>query len=227
MHGPDQVHQLRTSSHVPLITGVLSVFPVKFALEQGSGRYSTPVLQQFVAKVISVESDTRWTSLVAEKVPNHEFRRPPSQCAQNRPPSTLSPEELAVISNYYASLDREFADLTPRLLFIDGYSCERTPAFNAIHTNYDMVVVHDTAPWSVSHHYEYGMMKTTYARYLYGVQSIGGMEIPETTLFTRIAMSDTQRAALGNAIDVAVAQYCAQNETHPTSYSYTLTQPIV
>jgi len=225
MYATDSVFDLLTSSHAPLTQGVVSTFTMKFALEQGSGKYSTPILRQFVDKIVSAENNPQWAALATAQSPSYELRRPPAPCAQNILPSTLTPAEWAIITKYYMSLDDEFADLTPRLLFVDGNYCERVPMFNAIHANYDMIIVHDTAPQPISRNYEYHLIDTKYSRYRYGVSTIRGMEIPETTLFTRLPLSDTQLAALKNAIGLAIIQYCAIYAVPPAHYSYTLSKP--
>jgi len=223
MYGPDPIHRRATSSHVPFTQGVISAFPMNFALEQGSGRYSTPVLRQFIKRVVSAENSPSWAKIVAEQFPDHEFRQPPPQCAQVRPPHTLSPAEWAIIADYYTSLDKEFADLTPRLLFSDGCSCERVPMINAIHAKYDMMIIHDTDyAFETSRHYDFSMINTTYTGYHYEVSPICGLDMPATTLFARNPLSDTQVDALEDSIHAAILQYCELNQIDISLYSYSL-----
>jgi hypothetical protein len=198
------------SSHCPLTQAVLVTFPMRFALEQGAGLYSTPLLRQFVAKVVSAENDPDWTARIATLFPDHEIRKPVAQCAQHKPPSCLSPEELQSIQEYYVRLDAEYAELSPRLLFVDGFECERIPMFNAIHTKYEMVILHDSEPQHTAA-YGFDLIKTAYTRYHYGTGPVCGWAMPNTTLFTRDPMSTDQFDLLQVNIRNAIGPYCAQH----------------
>lgn len=198
------------SSHCPLTHAVVSTFPMRFALEQGAGLYSTPLLKHFVTKVVSAENDPDWTSRIATLFPDHEIRKPVAQCGQHKPPSWLSPEELRIIQGYYVDLDMEYAELSPRLLFVDGFECERIPMFNAIHANYDVVILHDSEPQHTAA-YGFDLIKTAYAKYHYGTALVCGWEMPHTTLFTKEPLTTDQLDLLQANIRAGIGPYCAQH----------------
>lgn len=143
--------QFKWSSHNPVIMTALDLLRPSLVVELGVGNFSTPLfLASSATKIWHIENDRPWLDHVLEhfKVDDRsDFRYHEISDRVNKSTawSTLPTDLQAAQHTYYTGLAHEISqiDITPRLLFVDHFTCVRTLSINLLANQFDWVIYHD------------------------------------------------------------------------------------
>lgn len=143
--------QFKWSSHNPVIMTALELLSPEFVLELGVGNFSTPLfLASSATKIWHIENDRPWLDHVLAhfKIDHRsEFRYHEISDRVNKSTawSSLPTDLQAAQHTYYTGLAHEISQeaITPRLLFVDHFTCVRTLSINLLAEQFDWVIYHD------------------------------------------------------------------------------------
>jgi len=133
-----------SSTHEPLTKAVMELYMPGYVLELGSGLYSTSILKQYDAKIISVETNLEWLNYVKENINSDIIFHPLGDYNINNHVTELSKEEKRDIILFYEGI--ELPDIKPNLLFVDQFLAGRILSINNIGNKFDLIICHDSEP---------------------------------------------------------------------------------
>jgi hypothetical protein len=159
------------STHQPLLQGLMEVLCPKYIVELGVGIYSTPIFLKYnFDKYIGIENDSNWLDHILNTVDHdssrcrftHHFLN--DAVIFNTRPNTVTDALKEDIRGYYNELLKEVKEdkSSPKMLFVDNFTCCRTIAINTLYNAFDIVAYHDDEPAGTPW-YEYYFDKSIYA----------------------------------------------------------------
>jgi len=160
------------STHAPLNGALIETFNPKFIVELGTGLYSTPIfLNSSAEKMMFIDNDTEWLEEVKKinhfddrcKVLHHDLGENIVLGTKLR---EISQEKKDEIFNYYKALASTIKEenISPKMLFVDHYTCARSLSINAMFSAFDIIVYHDCQPKGIRW-YEYYFHQDLYSNY--------------------------------------------------------------
>ena len=140
-----------TSTHQPLVKGVLDLYGIQNVLEIGIGTYSTPMFKD--VNYLGIENDKYWINRMGKTLPDFEFiYHDIAPITRGTRIGKLTNVQKRDISNFYKEIMMR-VDTTNSLLFVDGYASTRVLAINAIGHLFDTIIYHDCEPGTISYDY--------------------------------------------------------------------------
>ena len=166
------VNDYEWSTHGPLLKTIIEVLNPKLIVELGTGLYSSPIfLSSSAEKLFFIDNDQEWLNHVKE---NNNFD---SRCVSIFHDlgedikiytflRELPQEEKNKIINYYTDLSAtiEKESSTPKMLFVDHFTCARTLAINTLFDKFDIIGFHDCQPDGIKF-YEYYFNENLHKNY--------------------------------------------------------------
>jgi hypothetical protein len=144
----------------------MEIYAPKFILELGVGEYSTSTFFQYdFDKYIGIENDFEWYNLISDRYKEKdkcEFIY--HDLGKNIINATflkeLSKEQISNIEQYYIQLSNKLLNnnISPKVLFVDNYTCCRALAINTLYQYFDIIIYHDCEPAAITW-YEYCFKK--------------------------------------------------------------------
>lgn len=143
--------QFKWSSHRPVIQTLLKLLQPQFIMELGVGNFSTPVLLASDARqIMHIENDQPWLDHVTQQFSNDTrsqflFHDLGPGVKKSTAWSVLPEQWQRQQTQYYQRLatDHVPQHLSPRLLFVDHYTCLRVLSINVLADHFDAVIYHD------------------------------------------------------------------------------------
>jgi len=130
-------------SHMPFLQAVMEILRPELVVECGCGAYSTPIIEQFAAWILTIEHDANWANKVIKTIANHPDHHWLVHALNNAHNGTrrpdMRPQDLKDVDDWYANLDMNPFDF----LFVDTYTCARVPAMIYLSKYARMVMLHD------------------------------------------------------------------------------------
>lgn len=137
------------STHQPLLHTVLEFFEPKFIVELGIGLYSTPIFSNYKsAQLVSIENDKEWIEYISKKL-NLEYKIIFHDIGPDLDKTSfvkdMTQDQKRKIKDYYINFKNQYmyTYLSPKLLFVDNYTCCRTIAINTLYSSFDIIIYHD------------------------------------------------------------------------------------
>lgn len=199
------------SSHQPLIRGALAEFKPNYILELGMGEYSTPIFIEYSPEeMLGVENEKEWLEHVNKKYGTKYpsiLHQLDSKLGLGTFLRELTDEQKETIKDYYKdlSIDIKNNNNSPKLLFVDQFTCCRTLSINTLYDYFDVIIYHDCQPPGIDW-YEYYFdkeLKDTYTHYTLKTPIVW------TGCFVKNSLKDNN---LHQTILPYIKQYCAEHK---------------
>ena len=142
-------HRQTWGSHAPINRALMETFNVTGVMELGMGWNSTVVFNELAKYVVSVETDKQWINeLKAQGIvetENHKIihQQTPHDIVRQTRRWNLSPSVLQQLDQEAVTLWKSLLDDRLNMLFIDSISSLRYPALVELHSDFDIIVMHD------------------------------------------------------------------------------------
>jgi len=203
------------STSKPLLSSLVEVAKPKFILEMGIGLNSTPIFLNSNCKdIIFMENSERWLRHMKRK---YEFKSYHKTILHDLGPEVdigafpkqLTKAKRTEIIDYYNKLfDDVSIKESPRLLFVDHFTCCRTLAINALYGAFDIIAYHDCEPRGVrwyEYYFEDGL-ENNYSHYkLRTPRSWTGCFIKHGSGFDTLLKSNIKKHILEYSKEISVA----------------------
>jgi len=196
------------STHQPLLRAALDVLKPKFILELGMGIFSTPIfINSNPEKMICIENDELWLNYIMKMdykfVDDFTtlFHKLDDDIKIDTHPYQLNENQKNKIINYYEDLLINNIKQTPKLLFVDNFTCCRNFAINSLYKHFEVIIYHDCQAEGILC-YEYNFvdnLKNNFVHYLLKTPSSW------TGIFMKYDLE------LNNVICPYITQYCNDN----------------
>ena len=142
------------STHIPLLKSLTEVMQPKLIVELGTGLHSTPIFLQSTAEnLYFIDNDQAWLSHVQESNTFDDrctvrYHGLGEEILLGTFLRQLTEEKKTEISNYYTALSTEINSIavSPKMLFVDHYTCARTLSINLLFESFDIIAYHDCQP---------------------------------------------------------------------------------
>lgn len=211
------------STHQPLILALMAKFSPRYVMELGIGMFSTPMFFKFdFDKYIGIDNDKAWLDHIKSiqqfddkcELRHHDLGDAINIATFIR---QLNEEQKDVIKKYYVELFNEIKKdkTSPKILFVDNFTCCRTPAINVLYSLFDIVIFHDSEPPAYSwyeYYFDENIMKT-YNKY--------NLQTPTswTTCFINKNF-DNNFEELQRLVYENVASYCRSNNISTNGFVF-------
>lgn len=144
----------------------MELYVPKFIVELGIGEYSTSTFFQYdFDKYIGIENDFEWFTFISDKYKEKKnskfiYHNLGDDIKNATFLKDITKEQVHIIEQYYLQLpyDILYDDISPKVLFVDNYTCCRTLAINTLYKYFDIIIYHDCEPKAISW-YEYYFKK--------------------------------------------------------------------
>ena len=139
-------------SHQPLVNLALYTFRPELVVELGIGLYSTPLFLKYnPTALICIENNKEWLEYTKTQLlfrPEYELRYhelSPEVTLFTRA-RVLEAKNRVAHFEYYLTVRDEInqTSYTPRLLFVDNFTCLRALAVNVLNSAFDIILYHDS-----------------------------------------------------------------------------------
>ena len=138
------------ATHQPLIRAAIECYAPKFALELGTGDYSTPVFTEYDLQLLSIENDGEWIEYVKSKYGLADILyRNLGDIKIGTELGEFTDIQKAEIINFYDTL--EIPELKPNLLFVDQFTSCRALSVNSLKEKFDLIIYHDCESAGFAH----------------------------------------------------------------------------
>jgi hypothetical protein len=146
------------STHLPLLKSLVEVAKPKVVVELGTGMHSTPIfLNSGAERMIFIDNDKAWLDkVVSSNAINNQskfiFHDLGKEIKINTFPNELSKEKKDEITKYYVELGntiQTYSD-SPKMLFVDHFTCARAIAINTLFDKFDIIGYHDCEPAGIA-----------------------------------------------------------------------------
>lgn len=157
-------NELRTTydwyTHLPIIQYFIDNFDIEYAVEHGSGTFSTPILMKAKHYQGFEEDEQFRQSMInegiytSENVSQIDIPDGVDIATTFMALSASQTGDLAQIYyNLYFGIKNELEGLNGlKMLFVDGFTCSRFTAINQLYDLFDIIVYHDCEPNSFEHY---------------------------------------------------------------------------
>jgi len=202
------------STHIPLLNAILDVFNPQLILELGMGLYSTKLFLDYNPKrLICIEQDKKWMNYIKDMYAINDSDVAMHYMHDDIKIGTflrqLTAEQKEEISRYYRLVGRVTTSnsLTPRLLFVDNYTCCRTIAINALYEHFDVIVYHDCEPNAAIYCYEYKFDENLLINYNHYI-----LRTPRSWTGCFVRREFNNYSELESDIEPYIEQYCIEHD---------------
>ena len=216
------VNHYEWSTHIPLLKSLTEVMQPKLIVELGTGLHSTPIfLQSTAEKLYFIDNDQAWLSRIQESntfdnrctVRYHGLGEEITLTTFLR---QLTAEKKAEISNYYIALSAEINSIavSPKMLFVDHYTCARTLSINLLFESFDIIAYHDCQPKGTKwyeYYFNQGLLDNYELHYLKSPTSWTGCFIKK---------SFNDYSTLNAVMRPYVDSYCDENQLSRDAMSF-------
>ena len=216
------VNDYEWSTHGPLLKTIIETLTPKLIVELGTGLYSSPIfLASSAEKLFFIDNDQEWLNHVKK---NNNFDSRCSLIFHDLGNSIklgtflkeLPQEEKNKIINYYTDLSAtiENESSTPKMLFVDHFTCARTLSINTLFDKFDIIGFHDCQPNGIEW-YEYYFDEKLHKNY-----NLFFLTSPTSWTGCFIKKSFDVEILLKEKIIPHIEEYCIDNNINSSTMNF-------
>lgn len=139
------------SSHTPVLNAAIKVIQPKLIVELGIGNFSTPLLINSPAeKTFHIENDLEWFNKITQELSYSEknnfiYHEIDPLINKSVGLNNLNDPVKNKIISYYSDLKEQLRSYnnSPKLLFVDQFTCARVLSINILSEVFDIIIYHD------------------------------------------------------------------------------------